>query len=206
MAFSLIEGTFAALIFDCDGTLVDSAPAHLHSIQQALEPLGLTMTEEWYHPRHGLGPHPLIDEYEAECGVSSPNIDRDALFARNNAAFQAAIPLIEEITFVADIARAWHRRVPMSVASNGVRENVEASLVSTKLRPLFDHVITADDVKHGKPAPDVYLEAARRMMVDPAKCIVFEDSDEGLEAAHRAGMRGIDIRKEALAASSSGDN
>ena len=208
MAFSLIEGTFAALIFDCDGTLVDSAPAHLHSIQQALEPLGLTMMEEWYHPRHGLGPHPLIDEYEAEFGVSSPipKIDRDAFFARNNAAFQAAIPLIQEITFVADIARAWHGRVPMSVASNGVRENVEASLVSTKLRPLFDHVITADDVKHGKPAPDVYLEAARRMMVDPAKCIVFEDSDEGLEAAHRAGMRGIDIRREALATTSSGDN
>ena len=85
----------------------------------------------------------------------------------------------------------------MSVASNGVRANVEATLVGTKLRSLFDYVVTADDVKHGKPAPDVYLEAARRMQVDPASCVVFEDSDEGLEAAHRAGMRGIDIRKEA---------
>ena len=204
MAFSLVEGTFAALIFDCDGTLVDSAPAHLHSIRQALKPLGLTMTDDWYHPRHGLGPHPLIDEYEAEFNL--PPIDRDAFFERNNAAFQASIAFIKEITFVADIARAWHGRVPMSVASNGVRENVEATLVSTNLRPLFDYVITADDVKHGKPAPDVYLEAARRMKVDPAKCIVFEDSDEGLEAAHRAGMRGIDIRKEAAVATSSGDN
>jgi beta-phosphoglucomutase-like phosphatase (HAD superfamily) len=204
MAFSLVEGTFAALIFDCDGTLVDSAPAHLHSIRQALKPLGLTMTDDWYHPRHGLGPHPLIDEYEAEFNL--PPIDRDAFFERNNAAFQASIAFINEITFVADIARAWHGRVPMSVASNGVSANVEATLVSTNLRPLFDHVITADDVKHGKPAPDVYLEAARRMKVDPAKCIVFEDSDEGLEAAHRAGMRGIDIRKEAAVATSSGDN
>jgi HAD superfamily hydrolase (TIGR01509 family) len=68
--------------------------------------------------------------------------------------------------------------------------------VATKLRPLFDYVVTAEDVGHGKPAPDVYLEAARRMKVDPTQCVVFEDSDEGLEAAHRAGMRGIDIRKE----------
>jgi beta-phosphoglucomutase-like phosphatase (HAD superfamily) len=195
MAFSLVEGTFSALIFDCDGTLVDSAPAHLRSLQEALRPLALTITEEWYEPRHGLGPDPLIDEYEAAFGV--PRIDRAALFERNNVAFHAAIPLIEEIGFVADVAREWHGRVPMAVASNGVRENVEATLVSAKLRSLFDYVVTADDVQHGKPAPDVYLEAARRMQVDPARCVVFEDSDEGLEAAHRAGMRGIDIRKEA---------
>lgn len=203
MTFSLVEGTFSALIFDCDGTLVDSAPAHLHSLQEALKPLGLSMPPEWYHPRHGLGPHPLIDEYEAEFKV--PQIDRAALFERNNAAYQAALSRIVEITLVADIARAWHGRVPMSVASNGVRENVEATLVSTNLRPLFDNVITADDVKHGKPAPDVYLEAARRMAVDAALCIVFEDSDEGLEAAHRAGMRGIDIRKEVEAVIASAD-
>jgi beta-phosphoglucomutase-like phosphatase (HAD superfamily) len=195
MAFSLVEGTFSALIFDCDGTLVDSAPAHLRSLQEALGTLGLTMTEEWYQPRHGLGPDPLIDEYEAAFEV--PRIDRDALFERNNAAFRAAIPMIEEIGFVADVARSWHGRVPMAVASNGVRANVEATLAGTKLRPLFDYVITADDVERGKPEPDVYLEAARRMQVDPGRCVVFEDSDEGLEAAHRAGMRGIDIRKEA---------
>ncbi len=195
MAFSLVEGTFSALIFDCDGTLVDSAPAHLRSLQEALKPLGHTITEEWYQPRHGLGPDPLIDEYEAAFEV--PRIDRAALFERNNAAFHSVIPLIEEIGFVADIARAWHGKVPMSVASNGVRENVEATLVSTRLWALFDYVVTADDVRRGKPEPDVYLEAARRMQVEPARCVVFEDSDAGLEAAHRAGMRGFDIRKEA---------
>jgi beta-phosphoglucomutase-like phosphatase (HAD superfamily) len=204
MAISLIEGTFSALIFDCDGTLVDSAPAHLRSIQQALKPLGLTMTPEWYQLRHGLGPDPLIDEYEAAFNPSP--IDRAALFARNNIAYQAAIPMIEEITFVADIARVWHGRVPMAVASNGVLENVEATLVNAGLRSLFDHIVTADDVKHGKPAPDVYLEAARRMKVDPAACIVFEDSDEGLEAARRAGARTIDIRKEVPLATSSAGN
>jgi HAD superfamily hydrolase (TIGR01509 family) len=76
----------------------------------------------------------------------------------------------------------------MAVASNGRRRNVEATLrVGTKLLPLFDCIVAAEDVVHGKPEPDVFLEAARRMKVDPDRCVVFEDSNEGLEAAQRAG-------------------
>ena len=194
MAISLVEGTFSALIFDCDGTLVDSAPAHLRSLQAAFKPLGLTVPPEWYGARHGLGPDALIDEYEAE--FEPAPIDRKALFERNNIAYRLGIPLIQEIAFVADVARAWHGRVPMAVASNGVCANVEATLRATNLLQLFDYIITSEDVERGKPAPDVYLEAARRMKVEPPLCVVFEDSDEGLEAAGRAGMRAFDIRAE----------
>jgi beta-phosphoglucomutase-like phosphatase (HAD superfamily) len=150
------------------------------------------MAPEWYGTRHGLGPDALIDEYEAE--FRPPAIDRKALFERNNVAYQMGIPLIREVAFVADIARAWHGKVPMAVASNGICANVEATLAATNLRQLFDYIVTSEDVEHGKPAPDVYLEAARRMKVEPTLCVVFEDSDEGLEAAGRAGMRAIDIR------------
>jgi HAD superfamily hydrolase (TIGR01509 family) len=83
----------------------------------------------------------------------------------------------------------------MAVASNGVRKNVEATLIATRLRPLFYTIVTAADVEHAKPAPDVYLEAARRMRVRPERIVVFEDSDEGLEAARTAGMRSFDIRR-----------
>jgi HAD superfamily hydrolase (TIGR01509 family) len=82
----------------------------------------------------------------------------------------------------------------MAVGSNGVRRNVEATLIATRLRPLFYTIVTAGDVNRPKPAPDVYLEAADRMRVIPERVIVFEDSNEGLEAAHRAGMRAMDIR------------
>lgn len=75
----------------------------------------------------------------------------------------------------------------MAVASNGRRQNVEATLRVTNLLPLFDCVIASDDVLRGKPEPDVFLEAARRMKVEADRCVVFEDSSEGLEAAHRAG-------------------
>lgn len=193
MAFPLEKGTFDALIFDCDGTLVDSAEAHFYSLQQALAPLGLTMTPEWYHPRHGLGPEDLLDAYEAEFKVES--LIRTEFYERVNHAYLASVHLIQEIKVVTNVAREWFGRVPMAVASNGVRKNVEATLIATRLRPLFYTLVTADDVEHGKPAPDVYLEAARRLRVNPDRAVVFEDSDEGLEAARRAGMRAYDIRQ-----------
>jgi len=192
MAISLVEGTFSGLIFDCDGTLVDTAPAHLAALQEGLAAHGLTMAGEWYYPRVGLTPNALMDEYEALIGQSAPRQD---IYARYNVAFQAGLSLMQEITVIAEIARGWHGRVPMAVATNGHRENVQATLEATKLLPLFDFIVAAEDVERGKPAPDVFLEAARRIGVAAAKCVVFEDSDEGLEGARRAGMRGIDIRK-----------
>ncbi|MDQ2835287.1 MAG: HAD family phosphatase [Acidobacteriota bacterium] len=191
MDLSLSQGTFDALIFDCDGTLVDTPPAHLRALQKALAPLQLTMAAEWYYERGGLGPNALWDQYEALQGKPIP---RESITERYNEIFRRELDQMEEIRVVADIARAWHGRVPLSVASNGRRANVKATLAATGLLPLFDHVVGAEDVKHGKPEPDVFLEAARRMSVAPVSCVVFEDSDEGLEAARRAGMRAMDIR------------
>lgn len=193
MAFELEKGTFDALVFDCDGTLVDSASAHLYSIQQALLPLDLTMPEEWYRTRHGLGPDDLLDAYEADFKVES--LSREEFYERVNEAFLANLHRIQEIKVVTDVARHWFGIVPMSVASNGVRKNVEATLIATRLRPYFYTIVTAGEVARAKPAPDVYLEAARRMRVKPERVIVFEDSFEGLEAAYRAGMKAFDIRE-----------
>jgi beta-phosphoglucomutase-like phosphatase (HAD superfamily) len=192
MGISLVEGSFAGLIFDCDGTLVDTAPAHLAALQVGLDAHGLTMAKEWYYPRGGLTPDALMDDYEVLLGFAVP---REDIFARYTVAFQAGLQRLEEVTAIAEVAREWHGRVPMAVASNGRRENVEASLTVTKLRPLFDLIVAAEDVKQGKPAPDVFVEAARRMGVVASECIVFEDTEEGLEGARRAGMRSIDIRE-----------
>jgi HAD superfamily hydrolase (TIGR01509 family) len=192
MNLSLLAGTFSALIFDCDGTLVDTAPAHLRALQQALEPLSLTMTPEWYYPRGGLTPKALWDQYEAQ--LEGPPLNREGLMQTYNAAFALGLSQLKEITAIAEVARRWKGIVPMAVASNGRKANVESSLEATKLLPLFDYVVAAEDVSQGKPEPDVFLEAARRMGAKASDCIVFEDSDEGLEAARRAKMRSIDIR------------
>ena len=192
-AFLLEKGAFDAIVFDCDGTLVDSAGAHLYSIQQALAPLGLTMEPEWYAGRTGLSPDALLDAYEAEFKLDS--LVRTDYYDRVNDAFLGGVNLIQEIKLVADVARQWFGKIPLAVASNGVRRNVEATLVATRLRPLFYTIVTADDVPRPKPAPDVYLEAARRMRVRPERVAVFEDSDEGLHAARQAGMRSFDVRE-----------
>jgi beta-phosphoglucomutase-like phosphatase (HAD superfamily) len=192
MDFELERGTFDAIVFDCDGTLVDSAAAHLHSIQQALSVLGLVMPPEWYSTRHGLGPEDLLNAYEADFQVKP--VVRQDFYERVNEVFLANVHMIREIKVVADVARHWFGSVPMAVGSNGVRRNVEATLIATRLRPLFYTIVTAGDVNRPKPAPDVYLEAADRMRVIPERVVVFEDSNEGLEAAHRAGMRAMDIR------------
>lgn len=192
MTISLVEGSFDALIFDCDGTLVDTAPAHLRALQVALEPMDLTMTAEWYYPRGGLTPDALLDDYEELLGRQG--LPRKEILERYGVAFQSLVPQIEEVEVIAEIAREWHGRVPMAVASNGERPHVEGTLRVTKLLPLFDEVVAAEDVKQGKPAPDVFLEAARRMGVEAGRCVVFEDSDEGLTAARAAGMRAVDIR------------
>jgi len=194
-AFVLQEGSFDALVFDCDGTLVDSAGAHLYSVQEALAPLGLTMLPEWYGERHGLGPEDLLSAYESDHKVGP--LDRREFFDRVNDAFLAGVNMIQEIKVVTEVARQWFGKIPMAVASNGVRKNVEATLVATRLRPLFYTIVTADDVERPKPAPDVYLEAAKRMRVKPERVVVFEDSNEGLEAARTAGMTSYDVREVA---------
>lgn len=193
---------FSALIFDCDGTLVDTAPAHYFAITEALKLQGHSMDRDWYMARAGLTPDALLDAQEAAvraAGKIAP-LDRATVFATYNDHFRAGLPLLREVEAVATLAREWQGKVPMAVASNGRLANVEASLRATGLLPLFPLIVSADDVARGKPAPDVFLEAARRMGVPPAECVVLEDSDEGMRAAAAAGMRAVDVRTGAAAA------
>jgi len=187
---------FSALIFDCDGTLVDTAPAHLAAYNEALRGVGLQIAEDWYLPRFGLTPQATLAELATLHGV---HLDVDETLARYAESFQGGLHRLREIPVVAGIARAHRGRVPMAVASNGTRANVALSLEAVGLGPvgdggLFDALVAVDDVAHGKPAPDLYLEAARRLGVVPADCIVFEDTEPGFAAARAAGMRVRDVR------------
>lgn len=190
MTLALDAGRVAGLIFDCDGTLVDTAPAHYYALVDGLKEQGLTMDSGWYYERVGLTPAALFDAFE---GVVGPFI-RQRLIDGYTVAFQGGLSRLEEVKVIASIAREWKGRVPMAVASNGTRLNVQTTLRTTGLLELFDTVVVAEDVAAGKPAPDVFLEAARRMGVAAERCVVFEDSDEGLEGARRAGMDARDIR------------
>jgi beta-phosphoglucomutase-like phosphatase (HAD superfamily) len=182
---------YAGLIFDCDGTLVDTAPIHYLAVSEAMRSLGHEITGEWYFARTGLTPAALFREFEEQNGVT---IDTRELSRRYRPIFLSNLDQAKEVTAVAEVARANFGKVPMAVASNGHLDNVKATLRAAGLLKLFDSIVSADDVAHGKPEPDVYVEAARRIKIAPQDCIVFEDTDEGLAAAQRAGMRTRDIR------------
>jgi len=184
-----------ALIFDCDGTLVDTPPAYALAWAEGLRPSGIEMPPAWYLARAGMSEHVLMDAFEAEFGV---RLDRGAVISVMRKQFLAGLDKLRENDAVASIARANHGRLPMAVASGGSAAIVRATLRATNLVALFDTVVTIEDVGHAKPAPDLFLEAARRLGVPPAQCLVFEDSREGLEAARRAGMRVVDVKKAVL--------
>jgi HAD superfamily hydrolase (TIGR01509 family) len=92
------------------------------------------------------------------------------------------------------IVRGYHGRLPLAVASGGYRDTITRTLDQLGIRGWFDAIVTAEDTPRHKPEPDVFLEAAERLDVAAHGCVVFEDTDIGLEAARRAGMVGIDVR------------
>jgi beta-phosphoglucomutase-like phosphatase (HAD superfamily) len=187
---SKLPGDIGGLIFDCDGTLVNTPPVYARAWAAGLRLSGREITPEWYFARSGMSEHVLMDQFEAEFGIQ---LQREEVVRVMRTAFIEELGRLEEITAITAVARQNHGRLPMAVASGGSRAIVTATLDVTGLKSLFGVVVTIDDVGRAKPEPDLFLEAARRIGVPPARCLVFEDSREGLEAAHRAGMRTVDV-------------
>jgi beta-phosphoglucomutase-like phosphatase (HAD superfamily) len=182
---------FEALIFDCDGTLADTMPIHFVAWVDILRRHGGDMSEELFYQSAGRPTRSIIEHLNQEFGY---NLDVDAIYHEKEKAYLNLIDTIHEVKAVADIARAYYGKVPLAVASGGEHLIVDRTLAAIGLTNLFDAVIGADDVVHGKPAPDMFLLAAERIGVDPANCIVYEDGEPGIVAAHSAGMRVVDVR------------
>ena len=182
---------YKALIFDCDGTLADTMPNHYKAWAASLQSFGADLTEENFYRMGGWPNKAIIDDLNREFGYG---LDIERTQEDKERRYVEMLHSVQEIEAVADIARAHHGQVPMAVASSGMGQVVHQTLTATGLISLFDVIVTADDVTHGKPAPDLFLLAAERLGADSADCIVYEDGDPGLEAARRANMRAIDIR------------
>ncbi len=182
---------YKALIFDCDGTLADTMPAHARAWAATYKAFGIDIPEQPFLDMGGLPNRAIIETLNRERGCT---LDVAQTQDEKERRYLDTLHLVQEIAAVADIARAHRGRVPLAVASSGMGHVVHKTLTTLGLLPLFDVVVTADDVLHGKPAPDLFLLAAERLGVAPADCIVYEDGDPGLEAARRAGMRAIDVR------------
>jgi HAD superfamily hydrolase (TIGR01509 family) len=182
----------AALIFDCDGTLADTMPAHYVAWNEILRPHGIVFAEDRFYSMGGMPTGQILEILFSEAGKSCPNVA--AMVLQKEEAFLACVADIRPIDKVVAIARAARGKLPMAVASGGHRRLVEMTLRRIGILDWFGAVVAAEDTTRHKPEPDVFLEAARRLNAPPAECTVYEDSEIGLEAARRAGMRGVDIR------------
>ena len=179
------------LIFDCDGTVVDTLPLHYVAWEETFADLELTCPLAFLIRHNGKPTDRIVTLYNAEFGQS---IDVQKFTADKERRTYILLEQARPLEPVATLARHHQGRLPMAVVSGSNRANVERALRAAGLRELFPVVLTADDGLPPKPAPDLFLEAARRLGVEPGLCQVFEDADSGLEAARCAGMRATDVR------------
>lgn len=180
------------LLFDCDGTLVDSMPLHYKAWSAVLLRHGLEFTETRFYEWAGMPIIAIIERLATEQGVT---VDAVAIGAERDRYFHS-LPESElrPVQAVVDIARKYRGKVPMAVATGSTVVSASTSLRVIGVLDWFDEVISSQDVGAPKPAPDVFLVAAQRIGVAPAACVVFEDGDAGIQAAQAAGMPVVDVR------------
>jgi len=185
-------GAALSVIFDLDGTLVDSEPNYYEASRRLLAEHGITFTWQDNEQYVGISTWETLGVWQERYGITAPRLDLlgDLNHRYLELARTATRAYPEMRKFVELLAGEG---VPMAVASGSSPEAIDAILAGTGLDAYLRTTVSADEVAHGKPAPDVFLEAARRLGADPADCVVLEDAAPGAAAAHAAGMRCIAI-------------
>jgi len=197
MQLDIPTGGFAGYIFDLDGTLIDTMPLHYRAWDAAMRSVGLphALDEDYFYALGGVPTRRVAEMFGEKYGLK---LDPDHVFHTKEALFTELQKDVRLIEPVVEFARRMQATHPMAIASGGPRVIVERSLEITGLRPMFRAVVTADDVKHGKPSPDMFLLAAELLGVPPAECLVFEDAEPGIQGALAAGMKVVRVPSRVL--------
>lgn len=180
------------LIFDCDGTLADTMPLHWQAWQAVARRHRFHFTEDRFYSLGGVPSRDILKMLGQEQGLA---IDHLAVAHEKEQEYLPLIAQVEPINAVVAIAREHHGKVPMAVATGGMRHIITQVLERIGIGHLFDALVTSEDVVHQKPAPDIFLEAARRIGVAPRHCRAYEDTDLGMRAIRAAGMEAVDVRQ-----------
>jgi len=192
MHLDIPAGDFAGYIFDLDGTLIDSMPIHYVAWDAAMRQAGLAepLSEDLFYSLGGVPTRRVAERIGQHYGLK---VDVEQVFHAKEAFFVEKLAAVKVIEPVAAVARRVALTRPVAIASGGPRDVVVRSLEVSGLKSLFPVVVTADDVVHGKPSPDMFLLAAQLMGVSPERCLVFEDAEPGMRAAEAAGMAWVRV-------------
>jgi beta-phosphoglucomutase-like phosphatase (HAD superfamily) len=180
------------IIFDCDGTLADTMPLHWRAWQVIAKRHGFSLPEERFYSLGGVPSRDILRVLSTEQGVP---LDPLAVAREKEAVYLPLIAQVEPINTVVGVARENYGKIPLAVASGGTKSIIEQVLEHLGIRELFQAIVTSEDIVNQKPAPDIFLEAARRLGVPPQFCRAYEDTDLGMKAIQAAGMEAVDVRR-----------
>lgn len=190
MKLGLPTGDFRAYLFDCDGTIADSMPLHYKAWKQALGEWNCEFSEERFYAWGGMPIVEIISTLNAEYGLSMPV---EVVAKRKESLYFERLPELEPVPEVVEHILGQHGKIPFAVVSGSTRDSVEASLRRLKLLDRFSALVCAGDYQRSKPHPEGFLLAAEKLKVPPTSCLVFEDTDMGIEAASAAGMKSVRV-------------
>jgi HAD superfamily hydrolase (TIGR01509 family) len=186
-----IDPKARALIFDIDGTLADTMSVHYKACQLVCKPLGFDFPLDFFHEHAGI---PTLQVFEMLVQKLGLDLNGREIGMEKEKKYLELIHEVKPIKEIADIARSYYKVMPMALGTGSTRDIAEKTLKAAGLSDLFNVVITADDVRNHKPAPDTFLLGAEKLGIAPEFCQVFEDANPGLAAAKAAGMIATDIR------------
>ena len=186
MKLQLPAGNFDAYLFDCDGTIVDSMPLHYKAWKQILGEWNCEFSEERFYAWGGMPIVEIISTLNKEYGLSMPV---EALATRKESLYFELLPELKPVPEVVEHIFDQHGKIPFAVVSGSTRDSVVASLTALRLLDRFDALVCAGEYRNSKPHPEAFLLAAEKLGVSPNNCLVFEDTDMGIEAATAAGMK-----------------
>jgi beta-phosphoglucomutase-like phosphatase (HAD superfamily) len=184
------DGEYQAYLFDCDGTITDSMPAHYLAWQEALAEWGCEFPEDLFYAWGGRPVADIVADLNSRQGLDMPVHD---VAYRQEALFRAGLPSITGVPGVLEHIEDAYGRLPIGVVSGSTRLAVTASLEALELLDRFPVLVCAGDYTRPKPHPDAYLLGASLLGVDPAKCLAFEDTELGVRAASDAGMAVVKV-------------
>ena len=190
MKLKLPEGLLKAYLFDCDGTIADSMPLHYKAWKKALAEWNCEFEEKLFYEWGGVPVAEIISRLNARDGLSMPV---EAVARRKEEFYFELLPELQAVAEVLDHINIAHGRIPFAVVSGSTKESVTASLVALQLLDRFETMVCAGDYLKSKPDPEAFLLAAARLGVAPEFCLVFEDTEMGIQAATTAGMAAVKV-------------
>ncbi|ABG59097.1 HAD family hydrolase [Cytophaga hutchinsonii] len=181
------------LIFDIDGTLADTMPAHYRASLRVARQFGFEFPLEFFIKMAGI---PTTDVFKELLNLQhKSHISTEEVSALKEKYYLEEIPTIQPISYTMDIVKKYAGVLPMSMGTGGTLEIALPNIKQIKADTYIDILVSAEDVKKHKPFPDTFLECARRMNIAPGNCLVFEDALQGFKAAQAGGMDYIDVTK-----------